>query len=672
MGSAGGETETCDDDEGDGERLGAEEGCGVFLGVGSLHGDLDFLRMDLEDRSKQTLEALNKLEEAHQRTEAEKGEITDRYNKLVETERKLHLPDLRNALSSATAKVAKYEKSLEQSQKIIAQVTADNLVFLTKFKDAEEKFRESEMRREELQVMVDEQKGPWFDKVRGDIQQQVESDWQKIHNLENELSAAELESKKEINRLQEKVEGLSSENEELQKVKGSMEERIKSLKEKLRQREEKDIKAATDFESLNQLLKDNLAENKVLRETINDERHTIADLTLESQDQKHVIEQLKSDLKFDRVTLQELRVNLQKEKWALETQRRINKELMSRKEEMEWRLMEFQVGGGEGKSAEDSNADLAAMREEAGTGGRQESHSRPSANSAEKQPEAVAPRKDDAVKSDFSYKVVEKEKKVEEQVVERKSPGFREEVCEPSGKDDTQEGSVPAGLTESNLKRHIQGEKASKASKASSEASGKAAKGERLTIEELEDNIATSKDKHAELLQAFFPAQSEKRIEENPLQVHQRLVQKIIGDDTYVPVSHSVPSGEISSADATIASMLRESITENSSIGELEASIALAKSEYSKMMDNFSNLVDNLKNESASPGLETMPVLPESIQKMAEEQFVEHWQIADGNHSETKESIQASEIKVSEWLDNKISEEWNKQFMPGYQEGDES
>ncbi|UPQ97838.1 hypothetical protein HOP50_02g11330 [Chloropicon primus] len=604
MGSAGGETETCDDDEGDGERLGAEEGCGVFLGVGSLHGDLDFLRMDLEDRSKQTLEALNKLEEAHQRTEAEKGEITDRYNKLVETERKLHLPDLRNALSSATAKVAKYEKSLEQSQKIIAQVTADNLVFLTKFKDAEEKFRESEMRREELQVMVDEQKGPWFDKVRGDIQQQVESDWQKIHNLENELSAAELESKKEINRLQEKVEGLSSENEELQKVKGSMEERIKSLKEKLRQREEKDIKAATDFESLNQLLKDNLAENKVLRETINDERHTIADLTLESQDQKHVIEQLKSDLKFDRVTLQELRVNLQKEKWALETQRRINKELMSRKEEMEWRLMEFQVGGGEGKSAEDSNADLAAMREEAGTGGRQESHSRPSANSAEKQPEA--------------------------------------------------------------------GEKASKASKASSEASGKAAKGERLTIEELEDNIATSKDKHAELLQAFFPAQSEKRIEENPLQVHQRLVQKIIGDDTYVPVSHSVPSGEISSADATIASMLRESITENSSIGELEASIALAKSEYSKMMDNFSNLVDNLKNESASPGLETMPVLPESIQKMAEEQFVEHWQIADGNHSETKESIQASEIKVSEWLDNKISEEWNKQFMPGYQEGDES
>ena len=43
-------------------------------------------------------------------------------------------------------------------------------MFLTKFKDAEEKYRACDARREELQLMVDDQKGPWFDKIRSEIQ----------------------------------------------------------------------------------------------------------------------------------------------------------------------------------------------------------------------------------------------------------------------------------------------------------------------------------------------------------------------------------------------------------------------------------------------------------------------------------------------------------------------
>ena len=83
------------------------------------------------------------------------------------------------------------------------------------------------------------------------------------------------------------------------------------------------------------------------------------------------------------------------------------------------------------------------------------------------------------------------------------------------------------------------------------------------------------------------------------------------------------------------------------------------------MMCNFSSIVDGLKGEELIGGLANMPVLPENIQRMAEEQFADHWQITE-NTSETKEVIQASEVKVTDWLENKINDEWQKQFMPPF------
>ena len=47
-------------------------------------------------------------------------------------------------------------------------------------------------------------------------------------------------------------------------------------------------------------------ENKVLRETISDERHSIADLTLESQDQKNAMELLESSLRDNQKIVNQL------------------------------------------------------------------------------------------------------------------------------------------------------------------------------------------------------------------------------------------------------------------------------------------------------------------------------------------------------------------------------
>lgn len=628
---------------------------------------------DLEERSRQNLEALDRLERAHEKTEREKEEVTQKYEKLLETERRLRLPDLRQALSSAVAKVAKYEKSIEQSQKIIAQVTADNLVFLTKFKDAEEKYRACDARREELQLMVDDQKGPWFDKIRSEIQKQVEGDRKTIHTLEAELTNAEQESRREIERLREEAEGLSRQNAELAEAKDAAEAKVRHHEGREKLREEREIKAAADFESLNQLLKDTLAENKVLRETINDERHSIADLTLESQDQKNAIEELRREVEAEREATKNAREALQKERWSLETQRRMNKELMSRKEEMEWKLMELTLGGPgadqagaviEGKADEKKKGGPGP---EEGSGEGVEPTREPVAEKAAEAAEP-APHKDEAVESDFSYELLESEEKIAKQGEPAKedagSPSDEAEACETSGKwDDEKEKSVPLDLTESNLMMHRTGSKRTGAA-LEDEAEEQSAHGKGLTIKELEDTIVSSKGKHQELLDSIYPEQNTSGPQENPLEVHKRLVKTILGDETVAAIPMPEP-GEPSSADATIASMLQESITECSSIGELEASIKLAKDEYNKMMCNFSSIVDGLKGEELIGGLANMPVLPENIQRMAEEQFADHWQITE-NTSETKEVIQASEVKVTDWLENKINDEWQKQFMPSF------
>ena len=114
-----------------------------------------------------------------------------------------------------------------------------------------------------------------------------------------------------------------------------MEATIKTTKAKEKQREEKDIKAAADFESLNQLLKDTLAANKVLRETISDERHSIADLTLETQDNSQVIKKLRDELERRNASCSDLKAKLENERRALDAQKKINKVLMNRKEEID-------------------------------------------------------------------------------------------------------------------------------------------------------------------------------------------------------------------------------------------------------------------------------------------------------------------------------------------------
>ena len=633
---------------------------------------------ELEERSKKNLEVLDRLEKSHEKTEREKEEITDKYNNLLETERKLRLPELRQALSSAVSKVEKYEQSVQQSQKIIAKLTADNLVFLTKFKDAEERFRVCDMKREELQLMVDEQKGPWFDKVKGDIQKQVESDWQKIHSLEKELSSAEQESKQVISQLNEKLSAVSAENQELKEKNGAMEATIKTTKAKEKQREEKDIKAAADFESLNQLLKDTLAANKVLRETISDERHSIADLTLETQDNSQVIKKLRDELERRNASSSDLKAKLENERRALDAQKKINKVLMNRKEEIEWKLMELTVQSESGIDTKTSEAveegqELTLEEEEQQVAAAAEAEHEQQGEEENEDDSKIAV-KDEANESNFSFEILDKEEnkleevpeKSNEEEVQKTEVVSNEDKVEEPAEDGGSKNNV-VGLTEKNLASYLQQPKGKgEIPERNYDESTISDEGRNQDITKLENTIVTSKEEHQQMLDRIYGTTVREENIENPLIVHRRIVNNILDGETLGSIPTAIPAAEPSSADATIASMLQETITENSSIGELEASISMAKEEYAKMMENFSTIVDNLRAEDMAglPYSTEMPILPESIQRMAEHQFADHYEIEDENKSESKERMAVSEIKVSEWLNSKIDEEWRKQLMP--------
>lgn len=633
---------------------------------------------ELEERSKKNLEVLDRLEKSHEKTEREKEEITDKYNNLLETERKLRLPELRQALSSAVSKVEKYEQSVQQSQKIIAKLTADNLVFLTKFKDAEERFRVCDMKREELQLMVDEQKGPWFDKVKGDIQKQVESDWQKIHSLEKELSSAEQESKQVISQLNEKLSAVNAENQELKEKNGAMEATIKTTKAKEKQREEKDIKAAADFESLNQLLKDTLAANKVLRETISDERHSIADLTLETQDNSQVIKKLRDELERRNASSSDLKAKLENERRALDAQKKINKVLMNRKEEIEWKLMELTVQSESGIDTKTSEAveegqELTLEEEEQQVTAAAEAEHEQQGEEENEDDSKIAV-KDEANESNFSFEILDKEEnkleevpeKSNEEEVQKTEVVSNEDKVEEPAEDGGSKNNV-VGLTEKNLASYLQQPKGKgEIPERNYDESTISDEGRNQDITKLENTIVTSKEEHQQMLDRIYGTTVREENIENPLIVHRRIVNNILDGETLGSIPTAIPAAEPSSADATIASMLQETITENSSIGELEASISMAKEEYAKMMENFSTIVDNLRAEDMAglPYSTEMPILPESIQRMAEHQFADHYEIEDENKSESKERMAVSEIKVSEWLNSKIDEEWRKQLMP--------
>ena len=109
---------------------------------------------------------------------------------------------------------------------------------------------------------------------------------------------------------------------------------------------------------------------------------------------------------------------------------------------------------------------------------------------------------------------------------------------------------------------------------------------------------------------------------------------------------------ETSLGKPTIASLINQSITKESSVSDLEASIALAKEQYSLMMSNLSGMVEE-RPELTNDMIATVR-LPQSILNIINE---------DDNDSVVGDDIRhASEIKVSDWMTAQISDQWEKQM----------
>jgi hypothetical protein len=72
----------------------------------------------------------------------------------------------------------------------VARLTADNLVFLTRAREAEAALAAARAQAAELRAALDDHRGPWFEEVAAGVEERVRSAMARADELERELAAA--------------------------------------------------------------------------------------------------------------------------------------------------------------------------------------------------------------------------------------------------------------------------------------------------------------------------------------------------------------------------------------------------------------------------------------------------------------------------------------------------
>lgn len=71
----------------------------------------------------------------------------------------------------------------------VARLTADNLVFLTRAREAEAALGAARMQAADLRAALDEHRGPWFEEVAVGVEERVRAAMGRADALERELAA---------------------------------------------------------------------------------------------------------------------------------------------------------------------------------------------------------------------------------------------------------------------------------------------------------------------------------------------------------------------------------------------------------------------------------------------------------------------------------------------------
>jgi len=360
-----------------GDREEALDGRGGELDAARARAREEALRAaELGARAGEAEEQAQELRAAMANLREENGEL--RAEALAALDRR---DAAEGALSGAERVAAKAQEQVGKHQAGIARLTADNLAFLTREKDLRRELEEARRERDESRA----QDGPWFERVKADVEAQVEAHMRRAEALEEELKGlhgehtrraagreAELaEARAETAGLRGDVEGLRGELEA---------HRLREQQHQLRL-----LGAEGRANDLQTRVTELEEEGRALLTSVRIAQGEIAgrEVALVEQRRAAAAEGVRAEQAEK--SLSDCRARLTQTERDLRVQRGMNAEVMQLKQKMELRLLEAKVsmrshdsgGGGGGGGGDDSphreaaseGAAEAASVEEEGAGG---------------------------------------------------------------------------------------------------------------------------------------------------------------------------------------------------------------------------------------------------------------------------------------------------------------
>ncbi|GFR52416.1 hypothetical protein Agub_g14988 [Astrephomene gubernaculifera] len=298
------------------------------------------------------------------------------------------------ALEDAKTEAAKAQGLAERHQQVVAKLTADNLVFLMQLKKAEADLAAANQERVQLRLAAEQQRGPWFDQVRAGVEERVRQALQRSQELEARLEKRESEHSHQLEalgthraQLEEELAAARRHAEELQR-------RLDAALESQQRAEDQSAASEAIAAELRQRLDNLAAENRVLQDSVRSMRQECTERWVNEQAALGLVGGLEQRIQDLEQTLGKQTAQISSLQRQLDTQAGVNRQLMSRKEEVEWQLMAAMAkldGGGAAEGPVPLNLHVSGLLQ---VGGRDKQVSGPQASAAASgglKPAALAP-----------------------------------------------------------------------------------------------------------------------------------------------------------------------------------------------------------------------------------------------------------------------------------------
>ena len=294
-------------------------------------------RMDLQQSFEKQTAAFEALEAQNEELGAAMGHLEAENGALrAETHAALEARDAAGRQLKRAERISSESMlQVEKHQGAVAKLTADNLMFLTKFKDLEEELRGLAAEKEELET----QRGPWFDRVRADVREQISTYMQKVIKLEDTIDLMEDSHARQLAGRDERLAAQREELEALQAEAKGLGEEIGLLNLKEKTQDLKVREATTSNQRLAARVADLESENRALLTSVRIAQGEIAQKEIDKRELGQQLAERADALDQTAAELADAKQKKQEVQAELHTQIQMNSEVMLRKQEMEWKLI---------------------------------------------------------------------------------------------------------------------------------------------------------------------------------------------------------------------------------------------------------------------------------------------------------------------------------------------